>query len=61
MRQAEISRAFGKNYEIPVVYLTQLLGLALGLAPERLGLTHLLVDPMPVLRKKLGTELKKSA
>jgi heterodisulfide reductase subunit B len=61
MRQAEISRASGKKYEIPVVYLTQLLGLALGLAPERLGLTHLLVDPMPVLRKKLGTELKKSA
>ena len=44
-----------------MVYLTQLLGLALGLAPERLGLTHLLVDPMPVLRKKLETEAKKSA
>jgi heterodisulfide reductase subunit B len=61
MRQAEISRASGKEYEIPVVYLTQLLGLALGVAPERLGLMHHLVDPMPVLRKKLGTATKKSA
>ena len=37
MRQTEISQASGKNYEIPVVYLTQLLGLALGPGPGAPG------------------------
>jgi heterodisulfide reductase subunit B len=39
--QIMISRKKGKTYNIPVIYLFQLLGLAQGLAPEEVGLqTH---------------------
>ncbi len=39
--QIMISRKRGKNYNIPVIYLFQLLGLAQGLGPEEVGLhTH---------------------
>ena len=31
-------RPHGETFRLPVLYLTQLIGLALGLAPERLGL-----------------------
>lgn len=37
---------------MPVLYLSQLVGLALGLTPEELGMDHLLLDPKPLLREK---------
>lgn len=37
---------------LPVLYLSQLVGLALGLGPKELGLNHHLIDPRPVLREK---------
>jgi heterodisulfide reductase subunit B len=49
MRQKDIEKKFGESYGLPVFYFTQLLGLALGLAPKELGLGSLIVDPMPVL------------
>jgi len=36
--QIELNRRLGGKYELPVVFITQLLGLALGLSPEELGL-----------------------
>jgi heterodisulfide reductase subunit B len=38
MRRAEIEKAAGKKYDIPVLYITQAIGLALGLTPKQLGL-----------------------
>jgi len=38
--------------KVPVVYFTQLLGLALGLGKEHLDFTDNTVDPMPVLAEK---------
>ncbi|MEO0205858.1 MAG: CoB--CoM heterodisulfide reductase subunit B, partial [candidate division WOR-3 bacterium] len=39
--QLMIARKKGKEFNIPVIYLFQLLGLAQGLAPEEVGLhTH---------------------
>ncbi len=37
---------------LPVIYVTELIGLALGLRPEDLGLTRHLTDAMPLLREK---------
>jgi heterodisulfide reductase subunit B len=37
---------------LPVLYFTQLLGLALGLPEEELGLSENLIDPRPALRAK---------
>ncbi len=36
--QIELTEKMGKKYELPVVFVTQLLGLALGMSPEELGL-----------------------
>jgi len=51
LRQTDIHRAYGGVSEIPVLYVTQLLGLALGLAPEALGLDALSVSPTSLLRQ----------
>lgn len=52
MRQKDIEAKTGEEFGLPVFYFTQLLGLALGLAPESLGLRKLVVDPMPLLESK---------
>ncbi len=54
MRQNEIGKLDGKKYRVPILYLTQLIGLASGISPEPLGMKHHLVNPLPVLRKRLG-------
>lgn len=51
MRQGQISKANGENYTIPVMYYTQLLGLAFNLPERALGLEKLIVSPKPVLDK----------
>ena len=38
MRQRDIAERLGKRYDIPVLYFTQLMGLAFGLSPKELGL-----------------------
>ena len=35
--QSETNRHFGTNYAMPIVFFTQLVGLALGFAPDKLG------------------------
>jgi heterodisulfide reductase subunit B len=52
LRQQEVEAVSGVRYNLPVLYLTQLLGLALGLPAARLGLAGLMVDPMGLLRMK---------
>jgi len=52
MRQDEIRKKDGKKYKIPVIYFTQLLGLAFGMPAKELKLGHHLVNPMPMLTKK---------
>ncbi|RJP55977.1 MAG: disulfide reductase [Anaerolineaceae bacterium] len=36
--QSQVNREFGTDYSIPVMYFTQLMGMALGIAPRRLGI-----------------------
>lgn len=52
IRQKEIEGVYNTSYGLPVFYLTQLLGLAAGLGPDRLGLDAMIVNPMPLLKKK---------
>ena len=56
LRQGDATRAHGELPEIPVPYLTQLVGLALSLAPEELGLDALFVSPRTVLENVTGLE-----
>jgi len=35
--QSQVNREFGTNFSIPVMYFTQLMGMALGIDPKRIG------------------------
>lgn len=41
--QSQMSRHFGQDFDVPVAYFTQLMGLAFGLKPKELGLQRLFV------------------
>ncbi|MBI4785880.1 MAG: CoB--CoM heterodisulfide reductase iron-sulfur subunit B family protein [Chloroflexi bacterium] len=47
--QKQVNREFGTELSIPVLYFTQILGLAMGLDPGKLGIGKELVLPTPVL------------
>jgi heterodisulfide reductase subunit B len=52
--QAQLNKEFGKNrYQIPVIYYTQLIGLAMGLDPTELGLDNHVISTQPLLGKIL--------
>jgi heterodisulfide reductase subunit B len=51
LRQQDINKQTGKNYQIPIVYITQLLGLCLGIGPGELGFEKLMVPATNVLEK----------
>jgi len=53
--QIMISRKRGKNYNIPVIYLFQLLGLAQGLTVEQVGLHTHRIKADKVLEKINGS------
>lgn len=52
MRQMDITQKYHKCYALPILYFTQILGLALGIEPKKLGLDKHFVDPMKLLKKK---------
>ncbi len=54
VRQADMEKFLGKKYDMPVIYLTQLLGLALGIPPEKLGCDKLMVSPAAILKAAKG-------
>jgi len=44
LRQEQVNQHWKRSFNLPVVYLSQLIGLSLGLAPDKLGLDKLMVD-----------------
>lgn len=51
-RQGAIEANRGTRYDLPVMYFTQLMGLAFGYSPRVLGLKRLLTSPFPLLKTK---------
>lgn len=51
LRQKQAAKAQNAFFHIPVLYFTQLMGLAFGLAPEDLGIDQLCVSAQPLLSK----------
>ena len=47
--QKQVNQEFGTDYMIPVLYFTQIIGLALGVTPNRLRIGSELVLPTPAL------------
>jgi heterodisulfide reductase subunit B len=52
IRQKEIEGVYNASYNLPVFYLTQLIGIAVGLGADKLGLDAMMVNPMPLLKSK---------
>jgi succinate dehydrogenase / fumarate reductase cytochrome b subunit len=50
-RQPEVEQVIGQKLGLPVLHLPQLVALALGIAPEKLGLSHHIVSTRSVLEK----------
>jgi heterodisulfide reductase subunit B len=50
-RQNEIEDKYGIQSKIPILYFTQLMGLAFGISPKKLGLNKHLVDTEPVVSR----------
>jgi len=49
MRQLDIAKTTGNRYDMPVLYITQLLGLCLGIPAPKLGLNKLMISPARVV------------
>jgi len=52
-RQKQIEEEFKESFNLPIIYFTQLMGLALGLKSEALGLNKHFVDPNRLLHQVL--------
>jgi heterodisulfide reductase subunit B2 len=52
MRQEEIIKTEKKKRLLPILYISQLMGVAFGLSARDLGLNSHLVDPLPLLRER---------
>jgi succinate dehydrogenase / fumarate reductase cytochrome b subunit len=50
-RQKEVEKVTGKKLEIPILHLPQLIGLALGISPEQLGLKRHIISTQRILQK----------
>ena len=53
--QDAVNKKFGTNYNIPILYFTQMIGLAFGISPDDLGFGKEIVDAGPALAK-IGAE-----
>ena len=55
--QARVNAHFGTEFNLPIMYFTQMLGLAFGMEPKKLGFGKEIVSAMPVLKQKLDGHL----
>jgi heterodisulfide reductase subunit B len=49
LRQSDINKVKHSSHNIPIVYITQLVGLCLGIAPEKLGMDKCVVSPRSII------------
>ena len=52
--QGRVNGFFGTEFKLPIMYFTQMMGIAFGIDPQKLGFGKELVTAMPVLEAKLG-------
>lgn len=52
--QSQVNGFFSTNYSLPILYFTQLLGVAFGISPKQLGFGKEIVAAEPVIAAKVG-------
>jgi heterodisulfide reductase subunit B len=55
--QSQVNRHFGTDFKLPVLYFTQMIGLAMGLEPKELAIGREITSAADVLRK-IGTTVE---
>jgi Heterodisulfide reductase, subunit B len=53
-RQRAIEADRGRTYNLPIIYFTQLMGLAFGFSPRQMRMQHLITSPADLLKSKLA-------
>lgn len=51
LRQPDIEKKYNVSYNLPILYITEIIGLALGIKPGKLGINKHIVSPKPILAK----------
>jgi heterodisulfide reductase subunit B len=51
--QGQVNSHFKASFKVPIVFFTQLMGIAFGIEPDKLGFGKEIVPAEPVLRAKL--------
>jgi heterodisulfide reductase subunit B2 len=59
--QSRVNGHFGLNFKMPIIFFTQLLGVAFGLDPKTLGFGKEIVAALPVLKSKMNGNLPVTA
>lgn len=52
--QSRVNSYFGTSFKMPIVYFTQMMGIAFGLNPKDLGFGKEITPALPVIKEKLG-------
>jgi len=59
--QSAVNKYFGTSYKIPIIFFTQLLGVAFGLEMKKLGFGKEIIAAEPVVQSKLGAAKQAAA
>ncbi len=51
LRQSDINKAKNTNHNLPIIYISQLIGLCLGISAEKLGMKKCVVSPKAILEQ----------
>lgn len=54
--QTAVNEEFGTNFHLPILYFTQLFGIAFGISPKKLGFGIEMVSAKPIFNKLLAKE-----
>lgn len=52
VRQAQVEETYKTKYNIPIIYFTQMIGVAFGLTPKEVGLDKLTINAISLLAQK---------
>jgi heterodisulfide reductase subunit B len=52
--QGRVNGHFGADFKLPIIFFTQLMGIAFGIAPEKLGFGKEIVAALPVVKARLS-------
>jgi len=59
LRQEQVNKTMGSHYNIPIIYFTQLMGLAYGFSPKELGMDKVVVSADKITRRITKEEYTK--